>query len=485
MKERQAFCACRFGVTGSTNLKPTREVCLDGRDSGPPKVVLASSKTEDDEKTVSMLGPLPDSIQVLKADAGDSAESIAVDFRYTRAWLIVTDQDVPRRIYSVDLSAGEAPARECIRSLLAEVHVADHGWTGPKICDQTLLPSITVVVPTIVFRIDGLRACIEALEAANYPEKDIVIVDNRPVVPSDDILPSLVEGRSGVRIVREPLPGVSAARNRGLAESNATIIAFTDDDVQVGPQWLMRIGSRFLEEPELDAVTGLILPAELETPAQVLFESYYGGFSGERTFESVTLQGISHSRLLSGRVRVVDRSGHEIRQFAIYRAGAYGAGANMAFRRARFASGGGFDLALGTGTPSRGGEDLFALMTILSNGGSIGYEPSAFVWHQHRREIPELLHQMDGYGLGFTAMLTSLIVNNPQHLLLIILNAPQALRAFTNQMISRISRKRSAIDPVDKNFHQYLAVMARREHLSYLRGPLSYFKSRRRLRSHY
>jgi glycosyltransferase involved in cell wall biosynthesis len=428
------------------------------------------------------LGPLPDSIQIFKADVGDSAESIGLDFRYLSAWIVVTDEGVPRRIVSVDLSGGEVLARERIRSLLTEVQRADREWFRPRTSDQELLPSITVVIPTIASRGDQLRACLDALQTANYPKIDIVIVDNRPIVPSDDILPTLVDGRSDVRVVREPLPGVSAARNRGVAESNATIVAFTDDDVQVDSQWLWQIGSRFLEEPELDAVTGLILPTELETPAQILFESYYGGFAGERTFEPVTLRGIKRRSLLSGTVRAIDHSGRQVRQFAIYGAGAYGAGANMAFRRAPLAASSGFDLALGTGTPSRGGEDLAALMTILSKGGSIGYEPSAFVWHQHRREMSELLYQMEGYGIGFTAMLTSLILKNPQHLVLLLQNGPQALRVFAHRAISRISRKRAANGVVSINFHEILAVMARREHLAYLKGPLSYFKSRRSLK---
>jgi hypothetical protein len=424
-------------------------------------------------------GALPDSIQIFKADVDDSAELIGVDYQYSSAWMVVTNKGVPRRIVSVDLSAGEVLARERIQSLLAEVKGADLGWSRPRTSDQTLLPSITVVVPTIASRGEQLRACLDALQAANYPKIDIVIVDNRPIVPSDDIMPSLVDGRSDVRAVRELLPGVSAARNRGIAESNATIVAFTDDDVQVDSQWLWRIGSRFLEEPELDAVTGLILPTELETPSQILFESYYGGFAGQRTFEPVTLRGIKHRRLLSGTVGVFDHSGRQIRQFAIYRAGAFGAGANMAFRRAPLAASGGFDLALGTGTPSRGGEDLAALMSVLSKGGSIGYEPSAFVWHQHRREMSELLYQMEGYGIGFTAMLTCLIVKNPQHLVLLLQNGPQALRAFALQATSRISRKRAAHGIASTNFHEILAVMARREHLAYLKGPLSYLKSRR------
>jgi cellulose synthase/poly-beta-1,6-N-acetylglucosamine synthase-like glycosyltransferase len=52
----------------------------------------------------------------------------------------------------------------------------------------------------------------------------------------------------------------------------------------------------------------------------------------------------------------------------VYGVGAFDAGANMAFRRTALEKIGGFDVALGAGTPARGGEDLAALISVLWAG---------------------------------------------------------------------------------------------------------------------
>ena len=84
--------------------------------------------------------------------------------------------------------------------------------------------------------------------------------------------------RQGVIYVREDRPGASAARNRGLVEASGAIVAFTDDDVLVDPHWIRALVDCFDRNPDVACVTGLVVPAELETPAQVWFERY-GGFN--------------------------------------------------------------------------------------------------------------------------------------------------------------------------------------------------------------
>ncbi len=298
-------------------------------------------------------------------------------------------------------------------------------------------------MPTIVGRIEDLDLLLRGLAAARYPgDAEIILVDNRRTVPEDDALPALVAGCGDprVRVVRQPLPGISAARNAGVEAAVGEIVAFTDDDVRVDENWLRALGGRFAAQPELDAVTGLILPAELETPAQNWFEQHYGGFSGERTFFPVTLRPArSALRVLRGsRVEVVAADGTVTRRFALYGVGAFGAGASMAFRRARLIEMGGFDLALGTGTAARGGEDLQVLAWTLWHDGRIGYEPSAVVHHRHRRGEDELLRQMQGNGTGFTAMLTSIVRSDPRHAVSIGAQVPLAAGRMLSQTVSRL-----------------------------------------------
>jgi glycosyltransferase involved in cell wall biosynthesis len=53
---------------------------------------------------------------------------------------------------------------------------------------------------------------------------------------------------------------VSYARNTGIAEARAEIIAFADDDVRVSKDWVAKIKRAFALHPEIDFLGGKILP---------------------------------------------------------------------------------------------------------------------------------------------------------------------------------------------------------------------------------
>ena len=386
------------------------------------------------------------------------------------AWVVARRDAHPRALWVVDLTKGPDEAREEILARREECHQAI-GEPRSTVLDAEL-PAISVIVPTVAQRLEELDDCLSGIAAQEYPRFEILLVDNRRSVPSPDPLADISLRWPQVTLVRQPVPGISAARNQGLRRASHEVVAFTDDDVTVGPDWLRRIGEAFVRDPALDAVTGLILPAELETPAQLWFEAYYGGFAGERGFEALTL---SVPGRRSARITVTDDAGREVRHTALYGAGAYGAGANMAYRRRSLAALGDFDEALGTGTPSRGGEDLAVIMSILWSGGRCRYEPYAYVFHRHRREIDELLHQLDGYGVGFTAAMLSLIMRDPFHLWGFARNAPLVLRQGL-RALTRVLRRRPDDEvqqrPIPSEF-------SRREYRGYFKGPAAYRASRR------
>ena len=85
-----------------------------------------------------------------------------------------------------------------------------------------------------------------------------------------------------VQYVHEPRPGLNWARNRAILEAHGEIIAYTDDDVVVDSRWVSALVRIFSENPEVMAMTGWVVPYEIETEAQFLFEEY-GGFG--RGFE--------------------------------------------------------------------------------------------------------------------------------------------------------------------------------------------------------
>lgn len=134
------------------------------------------------------------------------------------------------------------------------------------------------------------------------------------------------------------------------------------------------------------AVTGLVLPAELGTAAQVVFEEGLGGFG--RGCRSV----------------VFDRSFHEQNRPRGVPVWQIGAGANMAVRREAFERVGMFDERLGAGAAGCS-EDSELWYRLLAEGWECRYEPSAVVFHHHRRSEAELRAQTRAYLRGHVAAL--------------------------------------------------------------------------------
>jgi glycosyltransferase involved in cell wall biosynthesis len=265
----------------------------------------------------------------------------------------------------------------------------------------------------------------------DYPRLQVIVVDN---APSSDATARLVAdrfaGRPEVRYLREDRPGTSRARNLGLRAATTEFVAFTDDDVLVDPGWAAAVVQPMVEDERVGCVTGLVVAAELETSAQVWIEEY-GGFS-------------------KGYRRVVHDI--EVRQgespLFPYAAGALGTGASMAFRARALRGIGGFDPALGGGTPAKGGEDLATYVDILFAGWRLVYEPAAVVRHFHHRSYEALRRVMLGYGSGLSAYLFRLAIRHPGRILGIARRIPSGAR-FLLDPRSPKNERRQAGYPVE------------------------------------
>lgn len=240
--------------------------------------------------------------------------------------------------------------------------------------------SISVVVCTRN-RPAELSRCLASLHRLSVPPREVLVVDNAPNVPHTR---EAVERFPGVRYVAEPRPGLSAARNAGIRSSTGDIIAFTDDDVSAHPDWVYRLEQAF-REPRVMVVTGLVLPAELQSEAQVLFETEMGFNLGPRP-------------------RLFDRRFFAYQKNRGVHVWSIGAGANMAFRRSVAQRLGGFDERLGAGAAGCS-EDSEFWYRVLADGGECRYEPAAAVFHHHRREMNGLERQSAAYMRGHVAAL--------------------------------------------------------------------------------
>jgi glycosyltransferase involved in cell wall biosynthesis len=240
-------------------------------------------------------------------------------------------------------------------------------------------PPISVVICTRD-RTELLKGALESLLALDYPQREIIVVDN---APSNNSTAEFV-ARFPVRYVKEERPGLDWARNRGIAEAKHEIIAFTDDDARPDRNWLRVMAAAFAD-PEVMAASGLVSASELETLPQEHFELVYGGM----------LQYLHKFKVWGDRLSVKD----------LLWACNYGVGANMAFRRQIFEAVGNFDVALDVGTATRGAGDVEMFHRILAKGYATLYDPSALVWHLHRRSEQALSRQLQDNGRSFGAYL--------------------------------------------------------------------------------
>jgi GT2 family glycosyltransferase len=270
-------------------------------------------------------------------------------------------------------------------------------------------PYASVVVATRN-RPTALAHCLSALLALTYPAYEVVVVDNDPV--GNGAAKVVWRARPHfprVRYVRERRAGLAVAHNAGVRAARGEILAFTDDDVVVERGWLTELVAPFHEDPRVGCVTGAILSAEYRTREQLWQEAYWRFNKGvdRRVYDS-------HRNRALG----------PLYPFA---AGIFGSGANMAFRAAVLRDIGGFDPALGAGSPGRGGDDLAAFFEVLAAGYQLVYEPAAIVFHRHRRDYEATRLQAYGYGVGLAAYLTKLIVDRPRLFLTFARKAPDGI----------------------------------------------------------
>lgn len=313
---------------------------------------------------------------------------------------------------------------------------------------------VSIIIPTHN-RPERIPACLNSLLALHYPHFEVIIVDNAPSTSATaDFIQQTYRDVPQVRYVREDHPGLSWAHNCGRMAARGEILAFTDDDVVVDPYWLIELVRGFSLADNVGCVTGLVLPLELETPAQLWFEEF-GGFNKGFT-RCIFDMGKNHPKTL----------------LYPYAAGRFGTGANMAFTAAFLESVGGFDPALGTGTPAQNGEDLAVFFQVVTRGYTLVYTPAALLYHLHRRDYAGLHKQIYTYGVGLTAYLMKSVLDNPRLLFDLITKIPYGLY-FTLNTRSPKNRKKSIYYPKE---------LTRVELKGMLYGPLAYLRSRRAIR---
>lgn len=315
-------------------------------------------------------------------------------------------------------------------------------------------PMVSVVVTTHD-RPDSLEETLYSISAVHYPNFEIVVVDN---APSNDESAKLIQRLSAkmpnLRYVREDRVGLCWARNCGLDAAQGEITVFTDDDVLVDADWLTALVQGFGNGEQVACVTGLILPRELDTPAQVWCEEH-GGFG----------KGFIP--------QIYDLEAHRPDDPLFpYRLSMFGSGANMGFKTDVLRKVGGCDPALGAGTPTRSAAEFPSFYNVIMDHYQIVYRPDAIVYHSHHEQYEKFRKQFYGYGVGFTAFLTKSIIEKPSTFFDLLKRLVNGLNFIFNPKSPRHANKAAG----------YPRELNRLELLGMLYGPIAYFRSRRLVR---
>lgn len=122
---------------------------------------------------------------------------------------------------------------------------------------------ISIIICTFS-RADLLRRTLMSLKnLLDIRQAEVIVIDNNSI---DDIAEVVLEcidklkGLVKLRYVFEPRQGLSVARNTGINEASAPIIAFLDDDALPFISWLPSIRNAFLRHPDAAAIGGVIIP---------------------------------------------------------------------------------------------------------------------------------------------------------------------------------------------------------------------------------
>jgi GT2 family glycosyltransferase len=214
-------------------------------------------------------------------------------------------------------------------------------------------PRVSVVVCTY----NGGRTldqCLRSLRALDYPDYEVIVVDDGSTDDTRDVLRRFPD----VRATHQENRGLSMARNVGLQAATGSIVAYTDSDCLADPDWLTHLVYQ-LEKSGADAVGGPNL-----TPEDGCLAACVGAAPGQPTHVLESDQVAEHVP-----------------------------GCNMAFRKEALEAINGFDPQY-----RKAGDDVDVCWRLQAAGKWITFAPGAFVWH-HRRQGPRAyFKQQAGYG---------------------------------------------------------------------------------------
>jgi GT2 family glycosyltransferase len=223
-------------------------------------------------------------------------------------------------------------------------------------------PHVSVVV-CAYNAADTIDNCLSSLAALTYPSFEVIVVNDGSADATASIARRHAGLHRGVRVIDAPKGGLSSARNVGLAAASGDIVAYTDADVRVDPDWLCYLVQPMLTSDVAGAGGPNVVPRDDPWVAQCVARAPGGP---------------TH-------VMLDDRIAEHV------------PGCNMAFRRDALLSIDGFNPVY-----LRAGDDVDICWRLQAKGLRIAFAPSALVWHHRRASVKGFWRQQVGYGEGET-----------------------------------------------------------------------------------
>ncbi|MGV3772169.1 MAG: glycosyltransferase [Verrucomicrobiales bacterium] len=216
-------------------------------------------------------------------------------------------------------------------------------------------PSVSVIVASY----NGertLEACLASLQELNYPNYEVILVDDGSTDKSEEIARRYPKVRY---IKHEVNQGLSVARNTGLTTAEGEIVAYTDSDCRPDEDWLFYLIGDLLRSDFAGMGGHNLLPPEDSWVAAAVM---------------VAPGGPAH-------VMITDRLAEHI------------PGCNMAFYKWALEEINGFDPIY-----RKAGDDVDICWRLQQHGYKLGFSPAGFVWHYRRSTVRDYLKQQHGYG---------------------------------------------------------------------------------------
>ncbi len=204
-----------------------------------------------------------------------------------------------------------------------------------------------------------LEKCLNALVRGTVEKPDEVIIVNGGSDLADQVVRNYsAESKFDIKLIKTENKNLASSRNVGIPHCKGEIIAFTDDDGEVFPDWVSRLKRAHVEHPEAGAVGGAVIGTQN------------------------TLLG-----------RVADAT-----TFPFWRTAQYVRtlpGVNISFKKAAIEQIGFQDESLFRG------EDVDYNWRIIRQGYKIYYDPEIKVYHHHRATVRGLINQHYMYGRAY------------------------------------------------------------------------------------